>query len=273
MRKLKLAFAGAVLMALAATAPSAVAQQTGPDAAERSQWRERGGEIGHGMLRGGPSGPFCGGLAGRRIEMMLRRLERITNPREAQRAIFQRLVEAADTARETIRAACPDERPITPPGRLAAAEKRLEALLQAVRTIRPALDEYYGSLSEEQKARLYAAGARPDWRPRDDRWQRWQDRRDRGSEDRGREERRRPWLDDGGDPRPGFDERGDRRREEWRSRERGYDRGEPRWRNEERLGRDERGPSPGYGGGLGRGDDEAGEEDESGWLDPWRGPS
>jgi hypothetical protein len=38
---------------------------------------------------------------------------------------------------------------------LAAAEKRLSALLDAVRLVRPAMDEYYGSLSDEQKARLY----------------------------------------------------------------------------------------------------------------------
>ena len=33
-------------------------------------------------------------------------------------------------------------------------EKRLDAMLQAVKTIRPALDAFYATLSDDQKARL-----------------------------------------------------------------------------------------------------------------------
>jgi hypothetical protein len=60
---------------------------------------------------------------------------------------------------ETVRSACSTERPITPPGRLAAAEKRLQAMLDAVKIVRPAMDAFYATLTEEQKARLYAASA------------------------------------------------------------------------------------------------------------------
>ena len=77
-----------------------------------------------------------------------------------------------------MRGACTTERPVTPTGRLAAAEKRLAAMLDAVRTVRPALDSYYGSLTDEQKARLTLAqrmgrGGGMDgggWRERMHRW-------------------------------------------------------------------------------------------------------
>jgi len=42
--------------------------------------------------------------------------------------------------------------------RLAAEGKRLQAMLQAVETIRPKLDDFYASLSNEQKARFNTIG-------------------------------------------------------------------------------------------------------------------
>lgn len=39
-------------------------------------------------------------------------------------------------------------------------EKRLDAMLQAANTIRPALEAFYATLSDEQKARVDAA---PSW--------------------------------------------------------------------------------------------------------------
>jgi len=53
-----------------------------------------------------------------------------------------------------LQAACPDEVPVTPVGRLQAMEKRLSAMLQAADQIQPALDDFYASLSIEQKARF-----------------------------------------------------------------------------------------------------------------------
>jgi hypothetical protein len=100
---------------------------------------------------------FCGPRGGRMAEVMISRLERVTQPTPQQRPAFDKLKDAVARAGETVRTACPAERPITPPGRLAAAEKRLTAMLEAVRLVRPAMNEYYGSLSDEQKARLYVS--------------------------------------------------------------------------------------------------------------------
>ena len=59
---------------------------------------------------------------------------------------------------DLIKSACPTELPATPPARLAAEGKRLQAMLQAVQTIRPALDDFYSSLSDDQKARFNTIG-------------------------------------------------------------------------------------------------------------------
>src|SRR5437762_77074 len=79
-------------------------------------------------------------------DMLIDRVERATQPTPEQRPNFDKLKEAAGKAHEIMRGACPAERAVTPTGRLANAEKRLAAMLDAVRTVRPAMDAYYGSL-------------------------------------------------------------------------------------------------------------------------------
>jgi hypothetical protein len=121
--------------------------------------QQRGMMMGHHGMMGSPFDMrlLCGPEGERIADIMLGRLERITQPTAEQRPAFDKLKDGVAKASEIVRAACSTERPITPPGRLAAAEKRLTALLEAVRMVRPAMDEYYRSLSDEQKARLYLA--------------------------------------------------------------------------------------------------------------------
>jgi hypothetical protein len=40
------------------------------------------------------------------------------------------------------------------PGRMAMMEKRSEAMLQAIKAVRPALDAFYATLNDEQKAEI-----------------------------------------------------------------------------------------------------------------------
>jgi hypothetical protein len=68
------------------------------------------------------------------------------------------LQSAASQAADTIKAACPSQASATPPQRLAAIGKRLSAMLQAVQTVRPALADFYDSLSDDQKARFNGMG-------------------------------------------------------------------------------------------------------------------
>ena len=68
-----------------------------------------------------------------------------------------------------MQAACPDDVPLTPVGRLEAMQTRLDAMLQAAKLMQPALDEFYAALSSEQKARFntlqQVAGPERNWQP------------------------------------------------------------------------------------------------------------
>jgi len=80
---------------------------------------------------------------------------------DTQNAALQRLDEASAKAADILKANCSNTQALTPPGRLAAMEQRLQAMLRAVDTVQPALQQFYASLSDEQKARFDRLGARP----------------------------------------------------------------------------------------------------------------
>jgi hypothetical protein len=82
----------------------------------------------------------------------------VVRPNDDQRAKLDALDAAAREAADGIKAACPSELPATPPDRLAAEGQRLQAILHAVQTVRPKLDAFYASLSNEQKARFNTIG-------------------------------------------------------------------------------------------------------------------
>jgi hypothetical protein len=84
------------------------------------------------------------------------RIAETVGPDESQRAALDRLQAATAQALDILRDACPSSLASTPTARLAAMRERLEVMLQAVRTIRPALDGFYQQLSDEQKARFNA---------------------------------------------------------------------------------------------------------------------
>lgn len=75
---------------------------------------------------------------------------------DIQRAKFNGLKAASQRATEYLNESCAKNDAASPTGRMAAQERRLSAMLEAVRTVRPALDDFYATLSDEQKARLAA---------------------------------------------------------------------------------------------------------------------
>ena len=85
-------------------------------------------------------------------------IDQAVQPNDAQRAKLDALKSAAANGADIIKAACPSETPSTPPARLAAAGKHLQAMLQAVDAIRPPLHDFYNSLSDNQKARFNTMG-------------------------------------------------------------------------------------------------------------------
>jgi len=87
-------------------------------------------------------------------QLPIERIEAVIHPAGEQKEALDRLGTATKSAVERLQAACPDEVPLTPLGRLEAMEKRLDAMLQAAALVQPALDEFYAALSNEQKARF-----------------------------------------------------------------------------------------------------------------------
>ena len=94
------------------------------------------------------------GLANLPIE----RIESAVKPDDAQEAKLKELETATNDAVGILQAACPDDVPMTPPGRLEAMEKRLKAMVEAANTVKPSLDSFYSSLDNEQKARFNKLG-------------------------------------------------------------------------------------------------------------------
>jgi LTXXQ motif family protein len=96
---------------------------------------------------------LCSGQAAR-VTLPTDRLVQLLRPDDAQRAALDELNDASNRAAGILNANCPGDQPITPPGRLAAMEQRLNGMLQAVNTVQPALAKFYNLLSDEQKARF-----------------------------------------------------------------------------------------------------------------------
>ena len=96
----------------------------------------------------------CGDPKSSLTQLPIERIEAVIHPAGKQKEALDRLSEATTKAVEGLQAACPDDVPLTPVGRLEAMEKRLEAMLQAAKLVQPALDEFYATLSSEQKARF-----------------------------------------------------------------------------------------------------------------------
>lgn len=88
------------------------------------------------------------------------RIERLVKPTDAQRAALTELEKASTKAAETIAAACPPDVPASATARMELMEKRMEAMLAAIKTVRPAFDALYATLSDEQKARINTGGPR-----------------------------------------------------------------------------------------------------------------
>jgi hypothetical protein len=151
--RLKLASAlrsAVVFSSIIAVAP-AVAQSS-----ERSGVPAQPAVLGPAMAGPGTAGLSCGagpaGLGSWSADV----IEQTLSLDDAQRTKFNGLKTASRRAIQYLNEGCPKSDPASPTGRLEALERRLSAMLEAVRTVQPALDDFYATLSDEQKARLAA---------------------------------------------------------------------------------------------------------------------
>jgi hypothetical protein len=141
----------------------------GPGAGPGPGYGPRGG-WGPGMMMGpgmmgwgggmGGMGAICDPRGAGLAEWRMERIERLITPNEAQRAALDNLRIASTKAAEIVAAACPREFPESATARLELMEKRLDAMQQAIKTVRPAFDAFYATLNDEQKARVNTGGPR-----------------------------------------------------------------------------------------------------------------
>lgn len=153
------AVAISALLAVTTSATGTWAQ--GPGNGPGSGWgMGPGAMMGPGMMGGGGLGFMCNPRTAGMAEWRIQRIESAVKPNDAQKAALADLKAASTKAAETIAAACKAEVPATSKERLALMEKRVEAMLQAVKTVRPAFDAFYDKLDADQKAKVDAAGPR-----------------------------------------------------------------------------------------------------------------
>lgn len=86
-------------------------------------------------------------------------IERAVDLNDAQRGKLDALKAASTKAADISKSGCLTSMPSTVGGRLDATAKRIDALLQATNTLQPAVDDFYASLSDEQKARFNSVGS------------------------------------------------------------------------------------------------------------------
>src|SRR5262245_55278963 len=98
----------------------------------------------------------CNDDAAQLTDWPIERISAVVEPTDAQRPALEELRAASAKAIDMLKAGCPKDLPSIPTGRLAAMEGRLQVMLAAVQTVRPALERFYQSLSDEQKARFNA---------------------------------------------------------------------------------------------------------------------
>jgi hypothetical protein len=89
------------------------------------------------------------------------RIQQLVSPDDQQRMALDDLSNASVKAAQIIKSGCPTSASFTPTGRLAAMEQRIEAMAQAAETVRGPLETFYGSLTDEQKAKFNAANQPP----------------------------------------------------------------------------------------------------------------
>jgi hypothetical protein len=83
-----------------------------------------------------------------------RAIEQVIKPTPEQRASLQALQMQFAGLAQAVLSSCPAETPMSPVDRLVAAGDRLTTSLFAVMNAGPALQAFYGSLSDEQKANI-----------------------------------------------------------------------------------------------------------------------
>jgi hypothetical protein len=119
----------------------------------------------NGSSEGAPSGgnvaAACSQQAGSFVDLPVQRIEQVVQPTAQQQSAFDDLKKAAQNASDKLQSSCPTAVPLSPLARVDAVDTRLNAMADAIKSVRPDLKNFYASLSDEQKAKFNTMGPPP----------------------------------------------------------------------------------------------------------------
>jgi LTXXQ motif family protein len=101
----------------------------------------------------------CTGLAPGVTNLPVDQIRQTVHPTADQQTMLDELNTASSKASDVIKASCPTSVPLTPVGRLDAAEQRLQATVKAIQIVSSPLERFYDSLSDGQKQQFNAMNA------------------------------------------------------------------------------------------------------------------
>jgi len=103
----------------------------------------------------------CAGSESRSPEWPTKQIEEAVQPSDQQRASLVALASTTSHLSALLQSSCPSVTLVTPTGRLEAVASRLDSMIDAVTIERTALNDFYASLNDDQKARFGAEIHRP----------------------------------------------------------------------------------------------------------------
>jgi hypothetical protein len=103
----------------------------------------------------------CDDLADPMTDIPVDQLRKLVHPTKDQQAELDQLKAASSEAKNVVAAACLTNPSASPVARLEAAAKQSEAITRAAQILRPPLEKFYASLSDDQKASLNDADPQP----------------------------------------------------------------------------------------------------------------
>jgi ABC-type transporter MlaC component len=98
----------------------------------------------------------CTGLAPGVTNLPIEQIKQTVHPTADQQAALDDLSTASSQASDIVKSSCPNSVPLTPIGRVDAAEQRLQATIKAIQVVRAPLERFYQALSDEQRQRFNA---------------------------------------------------------------------------------------------------------------------
>ena len=104
---------------------------------------------------------ICSQQAGSFIDLPVQRIEQVVQPTAQQRSTLDDLKKTTQNAAAQLRSSCPSVVPLSPVARVDTVATWLRAMADAIKSIRPALENFYASLNDEQKARFNMMGSPP----------------------------------------------------------------------------------------------------------------